>query len=282
MNSKIEMNTLKKCVILLSHSSYSDIWELTMSSYMKFFNEKDSFDFFISTDNITSENEKILNKYNFKAIIYDKNISWGKSLLSVIDFLKTKKYDLFLFSFDDLVLTKPTNGAVNDSLKFMISNNISYLKLKNSLSSLYRKKTKSDYYLIDSKNSYRGSLVFSILDSRFAKFIEEVKEINHFNAWDYEYKINEFIPNVLKCYSVEKSVIQSSNTIIKGKLDPFQIKISESLNDEKYKGNREVFSVFELTKFYFKTFLFRLSKYILPHDSFYYVRTIKKIINDFK
>lgn len=273
----------KKCLVLLSHSTYSDIWELTMSSYEKFFEEKESFDFFVTTDALSNSSKAVIAKYNFEAIIYDKNISWGQSLLQVLDFLNEKNYNVFMFSFDDLVLTKPTYNKVNIATQFLLNNNVNYINIEGSLKSIYNFADNSDFFLLSDNNSYRGSLVFSLVDNSFIQFLNQMKDLKNLNAWEYEYRINKYIPENINCYSVNKPIIKFANTIIKGKVDPIQLKRAQRLVGSRYMGSKKRFTSFELLKFYVKTLFFRVFMYILPNKIFYIVRLFKKkLINNTK
>ena len=266
----------KSCVVILSHSSYSDIWDITLDSYNKFFNE-DGFDFFISSDLANHLHiEKAFAK-GFKFIHYDKNITWGKSLKQTMNFLIKNDYESVLFSFDDLVLLKPIKKPIFPLIKFMEINQVNYLQLKNgyrsilSFDSLFFNNT---FHKVSEDDSYKGSLVFSIFRKSLLKILVEIEDLEYYNPWDYERNIHNFL-KFEDFYCLPKSIIKFSNIIIKGKIDRVQLKFVENKNKVKYSGYRNLMSIKETLFFQLKYILFYFTRNFLPKRLFTRLRQLK-------
>lgn len=270
------MKKNNKCVVILSHSSYSDIWEMMMFSYNKYFSEKDSFDFFISTNKVSDKLEKLAQENKFNLITYEDGITWGTSLKQTIRYLLNNGYCHTLFSFDDLILTYQLKKSVLSLMDQISQENIHYLKIHNSGRYWFSKSKllNNGLYKVDLADSYRGSLVFSILDDVFLRFIYEIEELDNYNPWQYEINIHKFLKN-FELYYVPKSVVCFSNTIIKGKFNPIQLWFSERRNKTKYLGNRKKMNVYLTLKFLVKAVLFNLGKRILNKSLFYKIRVLK-------
>lgn len=265
-----------KAVVILSHSSYSDIWEIMIASYNKYFPDKNSFDFFISTNKVNDKLKKLAQENNFNLITYEEGITWGKSLKQTISYLLNNGYCHTLFSFDDLILTYQLKKSVLSLMDQISQENIHYLKIHNSGRYWFSKSKllNNGLYKVDLADSYRGSLVFSILDDVFLRFIYEIEELDNYNPWQYEINIHKFLKN-FELYYMPKSVVCFSNTIIKGKFDPIQLWFSERRIKTKYLGNREKMNVYLTLKFLVKVVLFSLGKRILNKSLFYKIRVLK-------
>ena len=265
-----------KAVVILSHSSYSDIWEMMMLSYNKYFSEKDSFDFFISTNKVGNKLKELAHENNFKLITYQENLTWGSSLKQTISYLLNNNYDYSLFSFDDLILTYPVKSSVLGLTYQMQEYNIHYLQIKNGYRSWFSnsKLLNNGLHKVDSEDSYKGSLVFSILDEVLLRFIYEIEELEDYNPWQYEINIHKFLAN-FEFYCLPKSIVTFSNTIIKGKFDPIQLWFSEKRNQTKYSGKREKMNIYFFLKFLIKVLFFRFGKNILPKSLFNKIRVLK-------
>jgi hypothetical protein len=270
------MTKNNKCVVILSHSSYCDIWEMMMLSYNKYFSEKDSFDFFISTNKVSNKLKELANENNFKLITYQENLTWGASLKQTISYLLNNNYVYSLFSFDDLILTYPVKSSVLNLTYQMQEYNIHYLQIKNGYRSWFSnsKLLNNGLHKVDSDDSYKGSLVFSILDEVLLRFIYEIEELEDYNPWQYEINIHKFLAN-FEFYCLPKSIVTFSNTIIKGKFDPIQLWFSEKRNQTKYSDKREKMNIYFFLKFLIKVLFFRFGKNILPKSLFNKIRVLK-------
>lgn len=271
------MKKSDKCVVILSHSSYSDIWSLVMTSYNNFFKEEDEFDFFISSDKISSFEKDNLKTHNFNVISYDENITWGESLKQTIKFLLDSNYKYVLFSFDDLILTGHLKKKVSEFIFLMKNNDVSYLQIKNGYRSWFdnsRLLFNKNFHKVSNDDSYKGSLVFSILDYKLMNSILQTEEISNYNPWQYEINAHKHFIN-FEFYCLSTSIVSFSNTIIKGKFNPIQLYYSEIKNSYKYEGDRIKMNLFLTLKFQFKYFLFKLSKNIFPKKLFKSIRLFK-------
>ena len=131
------MSKKNKAVVILSHSSYSDIWEMMISSYNKYFPDKKSFDLFISSNKVSDKMIEFVHENNFKLITYEDNVTWGTSLKQTIRYLLNNDYDYGLFSFDDLILTYPVSTSILRLTDQMHEYNIHYLQIKNGYRSFF-------------------------------------------------------------------------------------------------------------------------------------------------
>ena len=270
------MSKKNKAVVILSHSSYSDIWEMMISSYNKYFPDKDSFDLFISSNKVSDKMIEFVHENNFKLITYEDNVTWGTSLKQTIRYLLNNDYDYGLFSFDDLILTYPVSTSILRLTDQMHEYNIHYLQIKNGYRSFFSnsKLLNGGLHKVDSDDSYKGSLVFSILDRELFSFISNIEELDLYNPWEYEINIHKFLGNY-DFYCLPKSIVSFSNTIIKGKFDPIQLWFSERRNHFKYKGKREKMNTYFILKFLIKVLFFNLCKNILSKSLFNKIRVLK-------
>ena len=151
----------KYALVVLSHSSYADLWPILTSSYDAYFNNSE-FDCFLATDDKINQ----VPTY-FNVIEYSQNIPWGTALKEIISKLK---YDKVIFTFDDLVLKSSVD--VEKLISYLDNSVANYQKLICSHVRFYERffKTGLDFSL-SSKDSYRGSLVFACLDKVFLDFL---------------------------------------------------------------------------------------------------------------
>jgi hypothetical protein len=265
-----------KCIVILSHSSYSDVWDILIDSYIKYFKE-DGFDFFISSDIAPDEHEKKAISNGFKMIHYEKNITWGRSLKQTINFLLKDDYKCVIFSFDDLVLLKPISRPILPLINLMESNNVNYLQLKNGYRSFFSFESlffNDTFHKVSNNDSYKGSLVFSVLREDLLRKLIDIDSLDNYNPWQYEANIHNFL-KAEDFYCLPKSIIRFSNLIIKGKVDPIQLKFVEKNNHIKYLGRRNQMNFKETLFFQIKYILFYSIKNILPKHFFSKIRELK-------
>lgn len=268
----IPVKQKKYAVVVLSHSSYSDLWSLLDASYSRFF-KSDDFEFFIATDfcesNITGR---------FKPLLYPKDISWGSALKAIVSQLD---YERVVFTFDDLILK--THVDVDYLIKYLDGSRAVYNKLICSHVRLYERAFK---YLPDfdlsPKDSYRGSLVFACVDKRFMNFLESVA-IDGFSPWRYEREINKLLPDTYepKFKGMRKNIFKFENLVIKGKINPLAYYLLKRKGLE-YGNDRQFMSVGNFLNYHVKLPIFTIVKYVLPYGVFAFFRKLKsKLVNSF-
>ena len=247
-----------------------------MHSYKKYFPNQNEFDFFISSNRVSESIVELVNLNNFKLINYDENITWGKSLIQTIRYIIDSDYNYLLFSFDDLILNDYIKVNIPQLISQMSAFNIHYLQIKNGYRKLFSntKLYKDRFHKVKLSNSYRGSLVFSILDKELLIFMSNIKDLYFYNPWEYEINIHKFLNNY-DLYCLPNSIVTFSNTIIKGEIDPIQLRISEKSNNYKYKGERKRMSLSLYLIFLLKVLFFKFGKNILSDSLFYKIRTFK-------
>ena len=133
---------------------------------------------------------------------------------------------------------------------------------------------KEKLHLVNDNDTYKGSLVFSILSNNLLNKIINISEIRNYSPWEYEIYIHKYLKGI-KFYCVNKSIIKFSNVIIKGKIDRFALNKGEKNNLVIYKGNRPFFDKISLFRFKFKEIVFVLVKNIIPSSFFGYLRKYK-------
>lgn len=273
----------KGCLIILSHSSYSDIWPLLLKSYSNYFDNTIPLKKFLISDKTISEDEiKLFKDSEFNHLHYPGNNEWGADLAYVIQHYIINKFNFILFSFDDLILTNKIDcTSLTVAIEQLQSPQTKYIKLVNTYKPLYNYSTRNiSFFEINKKDSYRGSLVFSVWKTNVIKKIISNPKFETYSAWEYERNINKIIGNLDGFQCIRKSIIKYSNVIIKGKIDPVALKISEKANDYKYKGNRKRMPLIIFIRYKIKTVFFKFFRFILPQGIFTYLRKAKQLINN--
>lgn len=263
---------IKPCIIILSHHSYCDIWEMTMASYQKYIDWE--IDRFITSDGpISSEIQQMVQRYGFKLLIYPDNVSWSSALKYIMEKNVEGHYDSVLFSFDDLVLTRKVDSAALEKC-FKITDRCGYLAVdaghRNLFSDLSSANTQSKYFKISKEDSYVGSLVFSIWNVNFFSKVINDPGLNELNPWQYEVAI----PKVLEKYhnigffATKKAIIYFSNIIVKGRILQSELRRAEAALSMKYRGRRPYMPTGEKLKFEVYRRIFKSLRYLLPHSIF--------------
>ena len=101
-----------------------------------------------------------------------------------------------------------------------------------------------------------------------------IAKLEYYNPWDYERNIHNFL-KFEDFYCLPKSIIKFSNIIIKGKIDPVQLKFVENKNKVKYSGYRNLMSIKETLFFQLKYILFYFTRNFLPKRLFTRLRQLK-------
>ena len=275
----------KLCLVVLSHSSYKDMWDLTLPSYNKFF--KCPIDLFITSDIDPTDDDKInLKNNNFKLLKYPSELSWSSALRYITNKNIFNNYNYVLFTFDDIVLTKNvSNSAIETCLKFMNENQLNSLTMNNShrtIGSILRGYFNGKIAFNISKNDvYRGSLVFSCWDcSYFEKLINNPK-FDNLSPWEYENNIKLFLRNENKIMAVYNAIFYYANILIRGVVLSSELeKAIKSLKGTniKYSINRSKISGLRLLKYEIRKKTFALLRLLLPPKLFYSLHIINSKI----
>ncbi|MDD7913389.1 hypothetical protein [Polaribacter ponticola] len=266
----------KICFIILSHSSYTDIWELLIKSYKeKLTDNIKNIDFYITSDSDVSRKDKaLLNENHFNLLLYKKDISWSDALIEIVSKNELNNYNQMLFSFDDLIITKFSEIKFEQAINEMVSNNYKYLKIYNSShvniwGKLFNLIKKDPLYEISKLDSYRGNLVFSCWNTTFFKNILNNKELTNLSPWQFEQQINKFIDNDNGYKCVFSNVLEYENVIIKGKVHEKALRKSENITQVNYDmNNREFMSNKETLIYTMKLYIFKVFRQIIPHRLF--------------
>lgn len=255
----------KYSVVILSHSSYSDVWPILEQSYLKYFNHTD-FDLYIATDQ-----PPLVKNGLFNFIVYPDKLKWGGALQYVCSQLE---YSKVIFTFDDLILTKPINkGILDESIK---DSETDYCKLIVSHVRFYERFLKSgNTFTLSVSDSYRGSLVFALVNAKFLDFLTKAP-ISDFSPWHYERNINSLISEEIKMKGSRYNVFKFNNLIIKGLLNPVEKWLCNIRTDFRYEGNRSNMSIKQLANFYIKLISFTVVKYVTPYSVFQRIRNLKQ------
>lgn len=261
------MKKNKYAVVVLSHSSYADVWDVLSESYQRYF-DSNKFDFFIATDK--TENLKSNGFFNY--LFYDKNLRWGAALQQVV---KQLSYDKVIFSFDDLILTKKINEK---SLIKELKESCQYSKLICSHVRIYERCFKKGRnFELCKEDSYRGSLVFAAVNQEFLDFILAAP-ISEFSPWQYEREINGLLPKEFRLKGVRYNIFLFSNLIIKGGINSVSNAYLKQVKCLEYQGYRKGMSFSLLSMYYAKLIVFTLVKYILPYNTFKLLRKLKQTV----
>lgn len=272
----------KICFVILSHSSYTDIWPLLLKSYKNnIINAITDVDFFITSDSMLTEDDFFLLKNNgFSHLIYSKNISWSDALVEVVNKNELNYYAQILFSFDDLIIKDFSLVKFKNALSEMVLNRDKYLKIYNSshvnlwakILNLIKKQT---LFEINKFDSYRGNLVFSCWDIKFMKKVLNNKGLNNLSPWQFEQKVNLFIDNSIGYKCVYSNVLEYENVIIKGKLHKQAFLKSKKSTQCDFVTKRDYMTRRETLIYTLKLYVFKSIRQIVPHRLFYFLRRLK-------
>ncbi|BBQ06470.1 hypothetical protein [Elizabethkingia anophelis] len=267
------MKKNKACLIILSHSSYSDIWEITLKSYKKYFNSIEVDLYLTSDDNISPEIKQMVIEQGFSILYYPENISWSESLKKIINDDIIGNYNSVIFSFDDLVLLEKVNtDRLNDCFKMM--DKIDYLILNDGHHNLFTDisliGSKASCFEIPRKDSYIGSLVFSLWKTDFIYEIINLPELENLNPWQYEVKISKILVKYSQksFFALKKPLVNFSNVIVKGKILKGEMDRVKNKNTISYNGSRLYMNSKDEFKFNNYRRVFKLARYLLPHSIF--------------
>ncbi len=255
----------KYAVVVLSHSSYSDLWPMLFQSYEQCFNCS-LFDYYLATDNKLNEVTGM-----FSPIKYPEKLSWGGGLKNIVDQLD---YEKVIFTFDDLILAAEVDC---DGLVGYIENTkYDYDKLICSHVRFYERFFKcGENFELSSKDSYRGSLVFALVNKHFMRFLSSL-DIDELSPWGYERNINSILDSSVRLSGVRKNFFKFHNLVIKGKINPVEKKRLRKLEGWKYNGNRELMGSKDILNYYMKLVAFTFIKYFIPYGFFNSLRKIKQ------
>lgn len=251
-------------VVVLSHSSYSDLWNLLIQSYeINFCSNR--FDFYLATD----PSDVPISSF-FRKILYPSGLSWGVSFKYI---LKELNYEYVIFTFDDLILY----SKVNENLLISSIDNekSDYYKLTCSHIRFYERFFKfGGVFNLKQEDSYRGSLVFACLNRKFIEYLKK-QNLEYMNPWTYERDISSLIPGSFKQIGSRKNLFHFRNLVIKGKINPVA-KLLCGFSGLTYEGDRVSMSIGSFGSFYFKLLAFTIIKYFLPYSLFNYIRRNKR------
>lgn len=264
----------KNCFIILSHSSYCDVWELTLKSYQEHFRSQNVDLYITSDDNISEEVKNRVVNLGFKILYYPKDLSWSESLRYVFNDNISQIYSAVVFSFDDLVLLKEVQMVkFQECLSNMTG--MDYLVLNSGHRNLFTDislmfSVKKTYFRISRNDSYVGSLVFSMWNTKFLSTIVNLSELDNLNPWQYEVAISKILDKHEKMgfYSVKKPLIEFANVIVKGKILQQELNKVLKYNQTEYITNRLCMDFSEEMRFNIYRKFFKMIRYLLPHSIF--------------
>lgn len=262
----------KGCVVILSHSSYQDIWEITLQSFKKYF-PKDVDTFITSDHHLTETTQNMVADLGMRILYYPNNISWSAAMRHVVNGSLKGQYDFVIFSFDDLALIEKVDEtsfyhAMNamDNMDYLILN-----KTHHNLFSAIRYGFSSSPYIPVSKNdSYVGSLVFSAWDTDFIHTLINQPIFDDINPWQYECLVSKMIHTHERkgFFMMKTPLVTYANMIIKGKIYSPELKKAEKSGNIFYTGNRGLMSASEEGNFTRYSTVFKMARYFLPHRVF--------------
>lgn len=203
---------MRPVILILSHSSYSDLWNDIELHYSRL-KLNESFDIYLSTDRVPS-NIKL--KF-FKPLIYETGHSWLEDFKFSLNFLYNHEITKAMVTFDDLLITNIRLDKVFDI----------FLDNEDDLVSLTNNPSKNIFFKFFRRligrdtNPYIGSLVFSIIRTEY--FIYLLHDIeDNWSPWEYERNIGEVIKSKLRPINYKGSnEISYLNLVKRGQVNPF-------------------------------------------------------------
>jgi tetrahydromethanopterin S-methyltransferase subunit B len=265
------MSKNKYAVIVLSHSSYSDLWPVLIESYSNFFHS-DKFDYFITSDSLESFEPG--NDCQFKFLAYKPDVSWSDALIEV---LNKVDYEKVIFSFDDLILTDEVD--VKELISKLESNHSNYLKLIASHVRFYdRFFRREDVFEVSDGDTYKGSLVFTALDREMIKEIISNPEVKGLSPWMFERSISSLLPKEMTYSALRHNLFKFRNLVIKGAID--YLAFLKVRNDSKLDLvlNRPFMGWRLGIQYYSKWLVFTVIKYFMPSALFGLLRKLKQSV----
>jgi hypothetical protein len=257
-------------IVVLSHSTYVDLWPILFDSYKPILNKYPEIDFVITSDLESPPLEKYFIK-NLVHFQYPESISWMSALKYVLKNHIENTYQRVLFSFDDLIIYKINYKAFDLMLK---DTSFNYCKLVRNanifpyLATTFKKKS------VSNNIEYIGSLVFPVIDTTF--FLNILNEMpDDLTPWKYEIVCSSYFNKEQKIFLTNGNLILFKNLVIKTRIntiDRFILKYKYNLN---YTGQRISLNIKNLIIYYLKKISFNLAIIFLPNSFFSYIRKIK-------
>jgi hypothetical protein len=111
----------KICILLYSHSDYSDVWDVCFGQIYKYIN-LDDIEIIFCVNNLN--NYKIDNRIN--VLYYNDNLVYTDRILSVLDSIN---YKYILFLHEDWIITNKLNmNVINTYIAIMEHNNLYHIR----------------------------------------------------------------------------------------------------------------------------------------------------------
>lgn len=211
-----------KVLVVLSHSSYSDLWPSLEVQYARY-KIHNEFRLILATDLVP---ESISLDY-FNVLYYPENLSWLDAFKNVLSKLKSVGISKAIVTFDDLY---PIHFDIHTVLNIYDCEEEFWTPLANVPSNgRFFRFFRNTFSL--NRNPYVGSLVFSIINIDY--FIKLLSRINdQWTPWQYERNISNYLDKELGVNSGNISeVIRYINLVERGHIN----KVSKMLLKLNYK-----------------------------------------------
>jgi len=254
--------------VIFSHSSYVDVWPILIESYRRQF-RSDLFDFYITSDRAVDAS--LLNGSDFRLLNYAEDLAWSDAFFASV---RQLDYEKFVFSFDDLILTRKVID--HDLDRVLFQNNFDYLKIICSHVRLYNRFLQfGEYFEVSKYDSYRGSLVFSILTQDLLNSISANPALVGRSAWEFERQVNRVLSSEFRYGAVRRNVLKFNNLVIKGRINPVAKLVLKYFHGLHYTGDRLSMTPVHLISYYLKLGVFTTVKYFVPSAWFAVLRKVK-------
>lgn len=187
------INPIKLAIVIYSHSSYNDCWEMTISQFIKHFNYP-NFEIFLLTENSKNSHELEdelnlkFNPININFVYYDENSIYTDRLYFCFKAISSK-FEIGYFIHEDMPLYNQVDLVyLNTLLHFLDNSSEYYVKLIDT--NFVDKKT--NYLSFPSLVSNTGGYSISIQPSliKFKEFNCLIKSI-HDSIYDFEVRLTK-------------------------------------------------------------------------------------------
>lgn len=248
------------CIVILSNSKYSDLWESILFNFQNITGLDKSFDIFISSD-FHSDQACISSTYGIQFLLYPDNFSWSAAFKYVVTKYISGNYKYVLFTFEDLYIIKFNSKRVSK----ILNRNFDYYKLVKTHINLYNYFfcKKGEINLSRNNDSYIGSLVFTIFNVTFLeKSLCNISD--DLNPWQYELLCSTLFIDRKNFFCSSQNLVIYKNLVIKGRIDPFAKMHVDKYLKRDSSLSRESMTLFMVVCYYLKIVAWRIFRFMIP------------------
>ena len=235
-------------IVVLSFDGYMDVWPYFFEAYKKFWADCYYPIYLVNNEaKVEFENVTVINT--------GKEIDWCDRARNAIKMIDTKYIVLLLD--DYLIGEKVGNADIDQTMEFMVNNNVEYLRLINIPRYRGKEVYSNGFYNIYKNEEYGINLQASIWEKDFL-----LQGLNNSSGSAWEFEINYLRQAIAskcepfsKCYVNTHNILDIHNGILKGKWFPNTIRYFQKIGINIDHNERGKLSFREVSSYSIRVFL---------------------------